>query len=58
MNSLMQWLDAHEIGYLAWTWNAGSWFSPVCSEITLISDYSGTPTVYGQIYKTHLSALP
>lgn len=58
LNSLMKWLDAHEIGYLAWTWNAGSWFSPVCSEITLISDYSGTPTAYGLIYKTHLSALP
>jgi len=58
MNSLMKWLDAHDIGYFAWTWNAGSWFSPICSEITLISDYSGTPTVYGEIYKTHLSALP
>jgi len=58
LNSLMHWLDARQIGYLAWTWNAGSWFSPVCSEITLVSDYSGTPTVYGQIYKTHLSALP
>ena len=56
----MSWLDSKQIGYLAWQWQGppGSWYSTACSEITLISDYTGTPTTYGLIYKQHLAILP
>lgn len=53
MNSLMSWLDAHNSGYLAWTWDT---WGTACGDIALISDFAGTPTTYGQIYKTHLAA--
>jgi endoglucanase len=53
-NTLLNWLDSKGIGYLAWTWNI--WGG--CSAISLISDYAGTPTQYGLIYKNHLAALP
>jgi hypothetical protein len=53
MNSLMNWLDAHNSGYLAWTWD--DW-GTACGNIALIADYTGTPTTYGQIYKTHLAS--
>ena len=52
---LMQWLDQHEISYLAWEWNTyeyvvRSFFSHFfcCSSgPSLISNYDGTPTNYG-----------
>jgi hypothetical protein len=53
MNALMSWLDAHGSGYLAWTWDT---WGTACGDIALIKDFSGTPTTYGQIYKTHLAA--
>jgi len=40
------------MGYLGWTWD--DW-GTTCGDIALIVDYSGTPTTYGQIYKTHLA---
>lgn len=53
INTLMSWLDAHGIGYLAWTWtvtgNCGG--TP-----SLISSYTGTPTNYGAGYRAHLIA--
>ena len=52
--TLLNWLDAKGIGYLAWTWNI--WGG--CNAIALISDYTGTPTQYGLIYKNHLAGLP
>lgn len=54
LGTLMSWLDAHKVGYLAWTWN--TWGS-ACSAITLIDDYQGTPTAYGQLYRSHLLTL-
>jgi hypothetical protein len=55
-NMLMNWLDAHQTSYLAWTWNT---WGPACNTSALITDaYAATPTQYGQIYKTHLAALP
>jgi hypothetical protein len=51
LKGLMSWLDAHQMSYLAWTWNL---WGPECSSLALISDYAGTPTPYGQIYKAHL----
>ena len=53
MNSLMDWLDARNSGYLAWTWD--DW-GTACADIALIVDYTGTPTTYGQVYKAHLAA--
>jgi len=50
-----EWLDGKDAGYLAWTWNA--WGSS-CSSMALISDYSGTPTPYGDAYRTHLATRP
>ncbi len=55
INSLMSWFDAEGIGYLAWTWtvvSGGCSAGPV-----LITDYTGTPTSYGQGYQAHLIAL-
>ncbi len=49
---LMDWLDERAIGYLGWTWNTWD-----CAEgPALISDYSGTPTVYGEALKSRLTA--
>ncbi|HLG75110.1 MAG TPA: cellulase family glycosylhydrolase [Ktedonobacteraceae bacterium] len=49
----MNWLDSEGIGYLAWAWDTyNCWSFPA-----LISDYSGTPTAYGQGFKTHLYDL-
>ncbi len=53
INGLMTWLDQHGISYLAWSWAPYS-----CSGTpALISNYNGTPTNFGQGYKTHLISL-
>jgi Cellulase (glycosyl hydrolase family 5) len=53
ISTLMSWLDAHKIGYLAWTWNPYN-----CSSTpSLITSYTGTPTNYGLGYKNHLLTL-
>jgi endoglucanase len=52
-DSLMNWADAHSVGYLGWTWN--TW--DCGSGPSLISDYDGTPTGYGQGLKTRLAAV-
>ncbi len=54
INTLTNWFDSQSIGYLAWTWTVTSSCSGTPS---LISDYTGTPTGYGQGYKAHLLAL-
>ncbi len=51
IDTLMSWLDAHNLSYLAWTWN--TW--DCSSGPALITDYSGTPTAYGQGFKDHLA---
>jgi hypothetical protein len=53
IDPLMNWLDSQGASYTAWTWN--TW--DCSSGPALISDYSGTPTVYGAGYKAHLLAL-
>jgi endoglucanase len=50
MNSLLDFLDSIKASYTAWVWNT---WGTNCSSIALISDYSGTPTTYGQIVKSH-----
>jgi len=58
-NTLLDWLDARQTGYQAWSWSR--WSSADCTYSTgyvslsaLIQDYAGTATPYGQIYKNHL----
>jgi endoglucanase len=49
VDPLMTWLDQHDIGYLAWTWNTWD-----CGDgPALIKDYSGAPTAYGQGVMEH-----
>jgi hypothetical protein len=50
INRLMPWLDAHNISYLAWTWNVWD-----CK--TLITNYNGATTAFGAGYKQHISQL-
>jgi endoglucanase len=46
----MGWADQHGISYLAWDWGAFD-----CrSGPSLISDYDGTPTKYGEGFRQHL----
>jgi endoglucanase len=52
LGTLLAWADSHQIGYLAWTWNAAS-----CAQgPSLLVDYTGTPTAYGAWYKTYVTA--
>ena len=55
LNTVMNWLDAHRAGYAAWAWDT---WGAACSSIALVLDYAGTPTTYGQVYKTHLAQFP
>jgi hypothetical protein len=62
-SSLMQWLDAHGAGYLAWTWDAYGPCSPYVSRTqpgqpwSLIADWTGTPNGgYSQAVRDHLLA--
>jgi endoglucanase len=53
IDTLMSWADSHNIGYLGWTWN--NWD---CSTgPSLITDYTGTPTAYGQGLKNHFATV-
>jgi len=52
VTSLMDWMDARPGGggsYLAWVWDV--WGSP----LDQITSYDGTPTPYGQTFKTRFS---
>jgi hypothetical protein len=53
VDTLMNWADSHGVGYLGWTWN--NW--DCSSGPSLISDYDGTATAYGQGLKDHLAAV-
>jgi hypothetical protein len=50
VDPLMNWADAHGIGYLAWGWVT----SNCAKEPALITDYRGTPTRYGAAVRDHL----
>jgi endoglucanase len=53
VNTLMNWADGHGVGYLGWTWNAWD-----CSQgPSLISDYTGTATPFGQGVKARLATV-
>jgi hypothetical protein len=53
IDTFMNWLDAHRLGYLGWTWN--NW--DCSSGPSLVSDWNGTPTNYGIGFKNHLASL-
>jgi endoglucanase len=53
IDPLMRWLDARDIGYLAWTWN--TW--DCAGGPALIAGYDGTPTAYGRGFRDHLAEL-
>ncbi|HEV8559632.1 MAG TPA: cellulase family glycosylhydrolase [Actinophytocola sp.] len=53
VDQVMNWADAHGVGYLGWTWN--TW--PCNTGPALITDYGGTPTAFGQGIRTHLIAV-
>ena len=44
--SLMDWMDAHAGGYLAWSWDVWG------SAMDVVSSYDGTPTTYGAVFRT------
>jgi endoglucanase len=52
VDALMDWADAHGAGYLGWTWNAWD----CATGPSLVSDYDGTPTPFGEGLRDHLSA--
>lgn len=53
INTAMSWLDQHNIGYLGWAWDTYD-----CSSFpSLITNYDGTPTAFGQGLHDHLIAL-
>ncbi|MGH2492384.1 MAG: cellulase family glycosylhydrolase, partial [Candidatus Limnocylindria bacterium] len=55
LNATLDWLDVRQSGYVAWTWNT---WGARCASVALVSDYSGTPTAYGEIYRAHLAGAP
>jgi hypothetical protein len=54
IDSMMAFADARGISYLAWVWDT---WGPGCSDISLISNYNGTPTGYGAGLRNHLLAI-
>jgi endoglucanase len=46
VTSLMDWMDARQGSYLAWVWDVWG------QSLDLIASYDGTPTTYGQVFKT------
>nr|BFE61925.1 cellulase family glycosylhydrolase [Dactylosporangium thailandense] len=53
VDTLMNWADGKGIGYLGWTWN--TW--DCSSGPSLISNYNGTATAFGQGIKDHLAGV-
>jgi endoglucanase len=53
VDGLMSWADAHNVGYLGWTWN--NW--DCSSGPALITDYTGAATNYGQGLKARLASV-
>jgi hypothetical protein len=51
VTALMDWMDARQggAGYLGWSWDV--WGDP----LDLITNYDGTPTTYGQTFKSRFS---
>ena len=55
-NILLDWLDQHNVGYLAWVWNT---WGTACGDLSLILDFDGTPkTPNGTFYRARLAGGP
>jgi endoglucanase len=54
LNALMNWADAHGVGYLAWTWSPSS---SGFSQYKLILSWDGTPNSFGQVVRDHIQAV-
>ena len=54
LDTLMRWLDSHSASYVAWAWNAD--FN-CASGPSLITSYSGSATVPGAAFRSHLLDL-
>jgi endoglucanase len=54
-NALMNWDDAHDVGYLGWGWFI---LTPHCQSLYLITSWTGTPaSPNGSALHDHLAAL-
>jgi hypothetical protein len=54
-NTFMDWMDQHNSGYLAWTWDT---WGTSCGDLSLITNYAGTVhNPNGTNFKAHLLAL-
>jgi hypothetical protein len=53
VDQVMNWADAHGVGYLGWTWN--TW--PCNTGPALITDYNGTPTAFGEGIRARLATV-
>jgi hypothetical protein len=54
-NVLMNWLDAYQSGYFAWTWDT---WGTSCGDLSLITSYGGTPKApNGTNFKAHLAKV-
>jgi len=51
---LLDWADSHQVGYLAWSWNAWG------SGDMLVTNYAGEPTAWGSDFRGHAlrTAIP
>ena len=49
IDSLMSFLDANKISYLAWAWNTDF------GCLALVSDYNGTPSTFGMGFKNNIA---
>jgi endoglucanase len=49
VGALMDWIDARQGSYLAWVWNVWGKWSDV------IQSYDGSPSSYGQVFKTRFA---
>jgi hypothetical protein len=53
VDEYMTWADANKVGYLGWTWNVKPTYC-----LAMITSYeNGTPTPYGQRYKSRFAPL-
>ena len=60
IDSFMSWADTSNVSYLAWSWSLEPCGSPgpgYSAGPSLITDWSGTPTAYGQGFKDHIATL-
>jgi len=54
-NIVLNWLEAHHTGFLAWTWDT---WGTSCGDLSLILDYSGTPkSPNGTNYQAFLASV-